>query len=79
MVTERESVFVLQHVAREDQDNEDVKFIGAYSSRVAAEAAIARLLARPGFSDYPDGFYIDEYQLDKDHWTEGFGWVEDEA
>jgi len=69
---ERESVFVLQHVAREGQDDEDVKFVGVYSSRTAAESAVSRLLVRPGFSGFPDGFRIEEYELDEDHWTEGF-------
>jgi hypothetical protein len=27
----------------------------------------------PGFRDYPDGFQIEEYELDADHWTAGFG------
>ena len=72
MAIDRETVFVLQHVAREDEDDEDVKFIGVYSTQSSAEAAITRLRTRPGFSDYPDGFYIDEYEIGKDHWTEGF-------
>lgn len=72
MGTTRDSVFVLQHVAREDQDDEDVKFIGVYSSRATAEAAVARLRQQPGFSAYRDGFHLDEYTIDMDHWTEGF-------
>jgi hypothetical protein len=67
-----QSVFIVQHVAREDEDDEDVKFIGAYSSRGEARAAISRLLPQPGFRDYPEGFHIDEYQLGQDHWSEGF-------
>ena len=66
-------VFVLQHARPKDDDNEDVKLIGIYSSRQAAEAAIARLRSQPGFADYPDEFSIDPYDLDVDHWTEGFG------
>ncbi len=64
--------FVLQHIALEDQDGEDVKFIGVYSSRELGESAIKRLSVQPGFSDYPSGFYLDEYPFDKDHWSEGF-------
>jgi len=67
-----QSVFIVQHVAREDEDDENVKFIGAYSSRAEARAAISRLLPQPGFRDYPEGFHIDEYLLDQDHWSEGF-------
>ena len=66
------TVFVLQHVAREGQDDEDVKFLGVYSSRRSADAAVQRLVLQPGFDRYPEGFQIDEYELDQDHWTEGF-------
>lgn len=51
---------------------EDVKLIGAYASEAAAQAAIERLRKQPGFRDYPDDFTIDAYEIDKDHWTEGF-------
>ena len=67
------SVFVLQHVAREDAPDEDVKFIGVYSTQALAEGAVARLVVQPGFRDYPRGFHIDEYAVDEDNWTEGFG------
>ena len=65
-------VFVVQHVAREGYDNEDIKFIGVYSTEKAAQGAIHRLTPQPGFADYPDGFHIDRYELDRDHWVEGF-------
>ena len=65
-------VFVLQHVHTRDDDTEDVKFIGVYSTRENAQAAIARLSAAPGFSETPNGFHIDEYQVDKDQWTAGY-------
>ena len=51
---------------------EDVKFIGVYSSRENAQAAITRLGQAPGFSDALPGFHIDEYQVDKDQWVEGY-------
>ena len=51
---------------------EDVKLIGAYSSEAAAWAAIERLRMQPGFRDHPDAFTIDGYEIDKDHWKEGF-------
>jgi hypothetical protein len=66
------SVYVLQHVHSVDDRAEDVKFIGVYSSRENAQAAIIRLRHAPGFSEAPDGFHIDEYQIDKDQWVEGF-------
>jgi hypothetical protein len=67
------TVFILQHERPETGDRtEDVKFIGAYSSRASAQLAVDRLRSQPGFRDYPDDFSIDEYEIDKDHWTEGF-------
>jgi hypothetical protein len=63
------SNFVLQHT---NPVNDDVKFIGVYSTRENAELAITRLSQLPGFVQSQDGFSIDEYDLDVDHWTEGF-------
>lgn len=66
------SVFVLQHVHSRDGGDEDVKLIGVYSSREKAGDAVARLSRLPGFSDVPDGFHVDEYRIDQDHWVEGY-------
>jgi hypothetical protein len=65
-------VYVLQHVHSMADGAEDVKFIGVYSSRENAQAAITRLVHAPGFSDAPAGFHIDEDQVDKDQWIEGY-------
>jgi homoserine kinase type II len=62
-------VYLLQH---ERPDTEDVKTVGIYSSRADARAAVQRVLQQPGFCDYPGGFSIDAYELNKDHWAEGF-------
>ena len=66
------TVYVLHHVVREFEDDEDAKLIGVYSTEDEARAAIARLANQPGFSEHPAGFQIDPYPLDKDHWAEGF-------
>jgi hypothetical protein len=65
-------VFLVQHVREHDDRSEDVKLIGVYSSDAKAQAAIARLRSQPGFSDFPDGFHVDRYVVDEDHWREGF-------
>jgi hypothetical protein len=65
-------VFILWHVHEFEDGSEDVKLIGVYSTRERAEAAKQRLLNQPGFCDIPEGFHIDRYPLDKDHWTEGY-------
>ena len=66
------SVFVLQHVHSQEDGVEDIKFIGVYSSREKAQAAVARLSRQPGFADAQGGFHIDEYRVDQDHWAEGY-------
>ena len=65
-------VFIVQHVHVLEDEEEDVKLIGVYSTRTAAEAAIQRLTLRPGFCDSPEGFSIDLYRVDQDSWEEGF-------
>lgn len=46
--------------------------IGVYSSDAEARAAIERVKNQPGFAEFPECFQICPYQLDRDHWTEGF-------
>jgi len=62
-------LFVLLHSLPETGK---VKVVGIYSSRALAEAAEERARVRPGFADEPDGFTIEEYQIDQDHWPRGF-------
>lgn len=66
------TVFVVQHVHELENDREDVKFIGVYSSEANAKRAVERLSRQPGFVDCPEGFSLDEYEVDKDHWAEGY-------
>jgi len=67
------SVFILWHVS---PDNDDEKLIGVYQSEIEARSAIKRLESQPGFQNEPEGFSVDEYELNKDHWTEGFARVD---
>ena len=68
------SVFILWFVHNKDSEDydEDPLVIGVYRTRGDAESAIGRLSAKPGFVDEPGGFEISEYELNKDHWAEGF-------
>ena len=70
---QQKTIYVLQHTRVSDDGQENVKLIGVYSQRARAEAAVGRLISQPGFRDTPSGFSIDGYELDHDHWTEGFG------
>lgn len=78
-----DSVYIVQHLNILPGGEESVKFIGTYRALDTAKAAVRRLAVQPGFSKHPSiihpsetdeeaGFYIDNYELDKDHWTEGF-------
>jgi hypothetical protein len=67
-----DSVFIVWHVHRIVDDQEDEKLLGVYRTEQDATAAIARAREKPGFRDCPDGFAIDAYELNKDHWAEGF-------
>jgi hypothetical protein len=78
-----DSVFVVQHLRVDPDGAENVKFIGVYRLLDSAQSAIERLKSQPGFCDASrivdplkdddlSGFHIDEYEMDKDHWTEGF-------
>ena len=77
-------IYLVQHLHTLPDGAEDIKTIGVYDSKIAAIAAVDRLKGEPGFIDapkiidsatddgVPDGFYIDEYEMNKDHWTSGF-------
>ena len=64
--------FVVHHVRQFSDGREDVKLIGVYASQARAQQAVDRFRPLAGFCDYPNGFSIDRYIVDHDHWTEGF-------
>ena len=66
-----DQVFLLWHV-HTLSEGDDEKLIGVYRSEDEAIAARTRLSNKPGFSDNIDGFLIDAYELDRDHWTDGY-------
>lgn len=81
-------VYLLTHSFVHDDECETEAFflLGVYSTRSKAESRLKEARQLPGFRRYPDGFVIDEYELDKDEWTSGFAtmtedgeWVHDPA
>ncbi|MBF0805051.1 MULTISPECIES: hypothetical protein [Neisseria] len=60
------SVFLLEHARPplHENDNVDVKLLDIFSSEEAAQNAISALSDKPGFRDHPDGFGINEHELD---------------
>lgn len=71
-----EYVYLLRHTYEygEENEHEETKIIGIYSTREKAEDVVKKFKLLPGFKDYPEEcFVICEYKIDKDkEWTEGF-------
>jgi hypothetical protein len=65
-------VYLLWFVQQSNEEEDTELLIGVYSSEADAKAATARLKERPGFIKFQEGFQIHEYELGRDHWTEGF-------
>lgn len=68
------TVFILQHSYDygENLEYQETKFLGVFSTEQEAQKAIEHYKTLDGFKDYPDDFYVDKYEVDKRHWTEGF-------
>lgn len=66
------TVFLVHHQYPDDDEN--LKFLGAYSTQETATAAIAAVAGHPGFCDHPDGFTVVEHDVDpvRPGWSEGF-------
>ncbi|MEV4753876.1 hypothetical protein AB0J86_01985 [Micromonospora sp. NPDC049559] len=56
----------------DEEDGDDLKILGVYSSERRAEERIREARLLPGFREEPDCFMINRYELDEDLWTEGF-------
>jgi hypothetical protein len=56
----------------DEEDGDDLKLLGVYSSKTQAEDRIQQARMLPGFRDEPDCFYINCHTVDQDEWNEGF-------
>jgi hypothetical protein len=65
-------VHLLWYVREREQEEDVELLIGVYDSVQDANAAIERLKHKPGFADFPEGFQIAPYVVNRDHWTQGF-------
>jgi hypothetical protein len=61
------SIFVVFHEYEMSNGCDHTKLIGVYSSKDIGEELIFGLSQKSGFRDFPDGFSIDEYKIDKIH------------
>jgi hypothetical protein len=62
----------------DEEDGDDLKILGVYSTEQGVQDRIARARTLPGFRDEPDCFMTDRYTLDDDQWNEGFVSTTDE-
>ena len=67
-----ETVYILWHSHPLPQGEDSDLLVGVYLSQQDAVAAQARVSAKPGFADHPDGFLIEEMTVNEDHWKDGF-------
>jgi homoserine kinase type II len=65
-------VYLLQHSYENECGEDECKTIGIYASEDEANQAVERLKKQPGFSVLPDHFIVSKYEINKDHWSEGF-------
>ncbi len=66
-----QTVYVLHHVHELEDDQEDTKLLGVFSSEATALKMIETYKLLEGFRDYPEGF-----SMDKSYWSEGFTTLE---
>ena len=65
-------IYILEHII-EQEDSEEIKFIGVFSSIIEAKTAISFLKNKKGFVDYPiDYFQISKETINNYGWKEGF-------
>jgi len=61
------SVYLLWYTRGDDE-----LLIGVYENKAEATAAQHRVKVKPGFAEGTGEFEIAEYQLNQDHWKEGY-------
>jgi len=64
--------YLVQHEYEYPEEVDHVRFIGVFSSESKAVDLVDFLRKKPGFISHPDGFFIDPYEIGKDHWQDGF-------
>ena len=68
-------VYLLQHSYQygENDEHDETKTIGIFSSRLLAESIVEKYKDLPGFCLFDkECFYIDKYEVDFEWWSSGF-------
>jgi hypothetical protein len=71
-------MYLLWHTHEFEDGSEDSKLIGVYTTNERAMSARAQSKLLLGFQDHPNGFHISTYEVNKDHWTEGYVTITDD-
>ncbi|MNE11604.1 hypothetical protein D3C87_228160 [compost metagenome] len=59
------------------EDDEEIRYIGIYTTNERAEEVLSELKLKPGFAEHPEDFNIDRFTLNEREWKEGFiSWEE---
>lgn len=61
-------VYLLLHRRPKYDNLKDEKLIGIYSTKEKAEKVMKSYIELPGFRDYPNDFFLEEYELDSTAW-----------
>jgi len=62
-----------------DDDEDDIKLLGVYTTEERAQSRIDKAKREPGFDADPDCFWIETHTLDADRWIGGFFSVPDSS
>lgn len=72
MIEKREVIYVLSHLRPLPDGEEEERQIGVYSSKERAELREACLQDQPIFREAPDEFYVVQFEIGEDCWTDGY-------
>jgi hypothetical protein len=71
-MNKEKKIYIVEHVYEKDEE-EEIKYIGVFSSRKKAEEAVDILFEKPGFINHPKScFQISEGKLNRYGWVDGF-------
>ena len=67
------TIYLLWFVQEHEEGEDTELLIGAFRTKESANVTVEQVKDQPGFRDYPQGFQVHEYELDKlASWSEGF-------
>ena len=66
------TIFIVYGIREQQDADDEVRIIGVYSSSERAWSAIDDLPSQQEFLGKGWSFEVDQCELDKDYWTEGF-------